>query len=417
MSHLFVLRSYPDIDHMLPLAWKLAQGGQQVHLVVAPGHDYAADHRLRFAARTPGLHLQPVQTGSGRWARLGTLWRSSLPYALGFVARHRVALVGVEWGSGLSKGYERLASPAGAVAVARSLVRSLRRIREPSQLRDTYLVAARLLGRASVCLPHGLSIKLDQASRTTDIGRDIDWSDRNRFTAYVMNTEHHRRWFLEHANGDPSVVQNWGSVRWSPEWFAINRNLAPDVDWPAPDGAARVVLMVPKWVNRVHAPEAVELVKRLQDLSFVSLAIKGHPRPAMGSADPLRADPEVDFSRILDLSREDSVALIRVADAVIDVGSSIGIETLMQKKVLINPTYVHELTTLFDTVPGSCVVANDADDVIAALRACAEGNPPPVSPEAYDELMRRAVFASREEPYDVMDHYYRQLTALARGED
>jgi hypothetical protein len=413
VSYLFVFRSYPDIDHMLPLAWKLAERGQQVHAVISPGYDPGTDHRLAFATQVSNLHVHRLDSGY----RMETLWRTSLPYAMGFMLRHRVRVVAVEWGAGLPVGYDRLASAAGLVAVARSLVRSVRHRGEAQQVRVNHIVAARLLRRARLCLPHGLSIKLDRVSSSADIGVDIDWSDRNRFTVYVMNTDHHRRWFLEHANGDPDVVQTWGSLRWSPEWFAINRDLAPDVEWPAPDGAARVVFMLPKWHNRVYRERVVGLVKRLQALDFVSLALKSHPRPAEGSADPLRADPEVDFGRILDFSTKDSVGLIRAADAVIDVGSSIGIETVMQHRALINPTYVHELTTLFDDIPGSAVVANDADKVIDSLRACAAGDPPLATPEAYDELMRRAVFGSRDAPYDVMDHYYRQVRALTGAPD
>jgi hypothetical protein len=70
----------------------------------------------------------------------------------------------------------------------------------------------------------------------------------------------------------------------------------------------------------------------------VSLALKAHPRPAAGGADLLRADPEIDWDAIHDVTPVDSVSLIRAADVVIDVGSSIGIETVMQGKVLVNPT-------------------------------------------------------------------------------
>jgi hypothetical protein len=421
VSYLFVLRSYPDIDHMLPLAWKLAAGGEEVHAIVSPGYDPEPDHRLRFARRSPTFHLHEIAPArssrgglGGLLARARALARSTLPYALLFMLRKRVRLVAVEWGYGLPEGYDRLGSPAGVVAVLRSLAGSLKRIGHPSQIRANFVVAARLLGRATVCLPHGLSIKLDAVSTNSDLGRTIDWRDRNRFSAYVMNTDHHRRWFLEHAQGDPRVVETWGSLRWSPEWFELNRRIAPELRWPVErDGAVKVVFMLPKWRNRVHPERAIALIKRLQSLDAVSLAIKGHPRPTQGSADPLRSDPDVDWSRIHDMSAADSVSLIRAADAVIDVGSSIGIETVMQRKVLINPTYVHELTTLFDDIPGSCVVANDADEVEAALMACAEGRPPLASDGAHAELMRRAVYGSRPEPFDVLDHYTTRVRGLA----
>jgi hypothetical protein len=421
MSYAFVFRAYPDVDHMAPLAWKLLQEGEEVHALISPGYHPQADYRLRFLRRYPRFRLHevsPVEEPAGALRRahasMRALMRSSLPYAVWFVARRRVQVVAVEWGYGLVEGYERLRSPAGVLAVARSLAGSIVRIRDPYQLRTNFIVASRLLGRACVCLPHGLSIKLDAATRSDQ--PDVpayDWRDRNRFTVHVLNTEHHRQWLLEHAMGDPEVTQNWGSLRWAPDWFELNRGLAPPYDWPADPEQVRVVFMVPKWGNRVDADAVIALVKRLQELALVSLAVKGHPRPKDGSADPLRSHPELDWELIRDATDADSVSVIAAADVVIDVGSSIGIEAVMQHKTLVNPSYLHRLTTLFDEVPGSCVVAPSADQVVAYLEVHAAGSPHDAGEAAYAELMRRAVYGSRREPFDVIDTYYQRVRDLA----
>jgi hypothetical protein len=412
VSHLIVFRTYPDIDHIAPLAWKLLEEGEEVHAVVAPGYDPSRDHRIAVLRRYPRFHLH--QIGSGPLGRL----RNTLPYALFDLLRRRARVLGVEWGYGLDAGYDRLLSPAGVLAVARSLGRSLVRgpRLDPHQTRTNYVVAARLLGRASFCLPHGLNIKLDAA--TTDDARaklangGFDYSDRNRFTRYVMNTEHHRRFQLEHAKGDPAVIETWGALRWSPAWFELNRRAAPEYAWPRDADRLKVVFMLPKWRNRVHVEAVIELVRRLQDLDFVSLAIKGHARAEFGSADPLHGDPEIDWDRILDVSKVDSVSLIAAADAVLDVGSSIGLEVVLQGKLLVNPVYIHELRTLFDAIPDSCVVAHGVDEVERALRAAAAGDAPRPTREALDELLRRAVYGGRD-PYDVPQLYYDRITELA----
>jgi hypothetical protein len=162
----------------------------------------------------------------------------------------------------------------------------------------------------------------------------------------------------------------------------------------------------------VHVEAVIELVRRLQDLDFVSLAIKGHARAEFGSADPLHGDPEIDWDRILDVSKVDSVSLIAAADAVLDVGSSIGLEVVLQGKLLVNPVYIHELRTLFDAIPDSCVVAHGVDEVERALRAAAAGDAPRPTREALDELLRRAVYGGRD-PYDVPQLYYDRITELA----
>jgi hypothetical protein len=419
VSYLVVFRSYPDIDHLAPMAWKLLDEGEEVHAIVARGYDPDSDHRLALLRSYPRYREHRIlPKRGGPLAEVAAFVRTTLPWSLALVARKHVRLVAVEWGYGLPEAYDR-ALPRRLVAVLKTLGRSLKAAvrRDSDQPRNNFVVAARLLGRRSVCLPHGLSIKLDAVSRTADHGRVFDWRDRNRFDAYVMNTAHHRAWALEHAGGDPEVFQTWGSLRWAPEWFARNREAAPPFEWPEPvgDGGVKVVLMTPKWVNRVHNDQAVSMVRRLQSLDFVSLAVKDHPRLEARVGNPLRTDPEIDFDRIHDVTYEDSVSIIRAADVIIDVGSSIGIETVMQGKTLVNPAYVHEITTLFDTIPGTCVVAEDDDAVEQYLRDHAAGRPHEVPQEAYDELLRRAVYGSRDEPFDVLDHYYRRVRGLAEG--
>jgi len=422
MSYLIVFRTSPDVDHMAPLAWKLLEQGESVHAVMSAGHHVDSDHRLSLLRGYADFHLLELRP-PGRRRRFGAITaraRASVPYALWTLRRRDVRLVAVEWGYGLPPGYDRLRSLAGARAVLRSMLRSLLEGSDPQQPRTSFVVAARLLGIPTVCLPHGLSVKLDVASNEElaaliAAGR-LDWRDRNRFAAYVLNTEHHRRAHLDHAGGDPEVMQTWGSLRWAPDWFELNRRLAPPFTWPqADDAGIRVVFMVPKWVNRVDAVATCELVRRLQAVAGVSLAVTGHPRIQSDDVDPLRADPAIDWSRIHDLSGANSVSVIREADIVIDIGSSIGLEVVMQGKVLVNPTYLHQLTTLFDAVAGVAVTATSSDAVVAYLAAHAGGAPHVVSDAALEDLLRHAVYGSSAERFDVGNRYYQHLRALAAG--
>ena len=428
MNVLFVFRASPDIDHMVPLAWKLIESGEHVHAVMSPGYDPDGDHRIEFVRRHPQFHLHETgrprscDHGLSRLVKRFRGWaRGTLPYAFVVLRREHIQLIAVEWGYGLNAGYERLRSVRGAVALLRSLARSLLRSSDPHQTRVSYLVAAHVLGLPTVCLPHGLNIKHGAAwnQEWVDILAQggVDYRDRNRFTSFVLNTEEMRRWYIDHAMGDPDVLETLGSLRWTPEWFERNLELAPSFEWPETGpGQVKVVFMVPKWMNRVHAEDVIELVRRLQHVDEISLALMGHPRKE-GSADPLYADPEIDWRRIRDVTGVSSVSVIRACDVVIDVGSSIGIEVVMQGKVLVNPTYVHDLETMFDTIPGSSVVARDANAVVAYLQAHFAGSPHVTSDEAYRALLRDAVFASRPDPFDVLEEHYQRLRELVRDAD
>ena len=418
VSYLIVFKSSPDVDHMAPLAWKLLEEGETVHAVMSASHDVAGDHRFALLDSYPACQVHELRPAPGDTSRARALAgnaRASLPYALWMLRRHRVRLLAVDWGYGLPDGYERLRSPAGAVAVAKSLGASLVRGGQWLQPRASFVVAARLLGIPTVCLPHGLSVKLDLASNdeiaaVVAAKGSLDVRDRNRFAAYVLNSEHHRQLLIEDAHGDPEVMQTWGALRWAPEWFEVNRGAAPRFDWPG-DGL-RVLFMVPKWHNRVRVPAAVELVCRIQAVAGISLAVMGHPRLGIKDSDPLRADPRIDWSRLHDVSGHNSVSVIREADVVVDVGSSIGIEVVLQGKVLVNPAYVHELNTLFDSIAGTTVRAQSADEVVAYLQEHAAGRRHVVSDAAREELLRQAVYGLRE-PFDVPALYYERVRELA----
>ena len=166
----------------------------------------------------------------------------------------------------------------------------------------------------------------------------------------------------------------------------------------------------------------MRLLERIHELDFVSLAVMGHPRVATDAAiangdagDPLSRSTAIDWDRVADVTGVNSVSLIEECDVVVDVGSSIGIEVLMQGKTLVNPTYIHELTTLFDTVEDAAVVANSADEVVEYLEAHSAGSPHRAPDAAYDALMQVAVYGSRPEPFDVLQEYATQLSQTSGG--
>jgi hypothetical protein len=207
-------------------------------------------------------------------------------------------------------------------------------------------------------------------------------------------------------------MQTWGSLRWATEWFEKNRSLVPEFTWPEQTDRVKVLLMVPKWANRVHEEEAVDLVRQLTHLEEVSVALMGHPRKKEGSVGPLLAAPGIDWDRLHDVSGTNSVSAIAASDVVIDAGSSIGIEVVMQGKVLLNPAYIHELTTLFDTIDDVAVVAGSTAEAVEYLREHAAGRPHRPPADATSQLLCEAVYGSREAPFDVLDEYSTRIRSL-----
>ncbi len=410
MSYLFLFRAYPDIDHIAPLAWKLLEADEEVHALISPGYDPRGDHRLEFLASHEGFHLHAP------WVRrspLGML-RATFPYAFYLLLRHRARLLAVEWGSGPR--VRGVRSRGALTATVRRLVGSVAAAWRPDaqQVRANLVLAAALLDRPIVALPHGVSVKLDGLTlRHEDEDGAPDWADRNRFALCAYESNEHLLMHLETKSGDSEILEALGSLRWSPQWFELNRGIAPQFRWPEDDGRLRVVMMAPKWRKGVYADAARGLFAALATLDFVSLGVKGHPRKA-GSLDPLKEIAGVDWGRIYDVSSVDSVPLIGAADVIIDVGSSIGLEVVMQGKVLLNPAYIHAATTVFDEVDGSCVRAESANEVVEYLHRHHAGSSYSISPSVLDELRRRCVYAGSAEPYDVPSRYAERVRAIAR---
>ena len=63
----------------------------------------------------------------------------------------------------------------------------------------------------------------------------------------------------------------------------------------------------------------------------------------------------------------------------------------MQGKVLVNPAFIHDVETLFDTIEGTAVVAQSTEEVLDYLRAHAAGAPHRMPEGALEQLMRERV--------------------------
>ena len=63
---LFIVRHFNDIDHLVPVAWKLKMDGHQVAVYcMNPRYDIESDYRLQFL-RTEGVCVAHLSDAFGR---------------------------------------------------------------------------------------------------------------------------------------------------------------------------------------------------------------------------------------------------------------------------------------------------------------------------------------------------------------
>jgi hypothetical protein len=109
-----------------------------------------------------------------------------------------------------------------------------------------------------------------------------------------------------------------------------------------------------------------------------------------------------------------SVSLIKWSDAVINFGSSIGIEALLQDKIHINPFYLHSNQTIFDKTDAGHRPKSNAE-TMDVLQQIHQQEIAPIPNENKKELYRCVIYGGKSE-HDVLKSYRDFLNGFAVGD-
>jgi hypothetical protein len=419
-ASLFLLRAYPDVDHLVPLAWKMLEQGDHVVMLFERPFPARDDYRLQFLSRSPGfelVELPGIASPSYPAALAARLrWRGRRLHRL--LEAWRIEAVVLDWGYAVknwSRIEERLPRLADRRFWWRALQRPMTRIRLLGDhvvppFRAALIAAARARGLPVFCLPHGVQLRMNpDGSRVLGRGPGgAPYDDGRRvFAACVFPAEYDREIQVRRFGLDPARAHVWGSLRFSSEWSHVLREICPPAQLPAcREGQARVVFFLPKWHRRADEQGTFDLLRSIGARSDIQLVLRTHARPGRSDLpapvlDDLRHRPDVI------LTQAHSPALIGAADAVIAVNSSIALDALLQRKPLIYAGYLHGNRLVFDEL-GGCLRAGSAAEVHRLLDAVAASAPPAVDAAEVDRVLRTVVYGGRE-PFDVLAHYYREI--------
>ncbi len=431
---LFLLRAYPDVDHLAPLMWKCLEKGHRVLAVFWRPFPYETDYRIEFLTRYPGFDVFAPLGATSRWrlVRLAArfLWTRRRWVAL--LRRHQVAACCTDWGRSIlpGRGWDRLRKAARAAASGESLCECVGlalRLLGPAPLRTSVLEAARALGLPTLCLPHGVLtiMKPDDSARSAARLRraqaglsPADLYGRNAFSAYVYPSESQRLLDIHRGMIRPAMTRTWGSLRYSAPWMRIVQEICPP--WQGPSGTTgrvRLLVLVPKASPFVDGPGFASLVRSILDRGDVDVVLKPHPRveSEAGGEEMRRLLGRPDVWLGTDAH---TPALIDGTDAALLLGSGVSLELLIKRKPLIYPVYLHTNRLIFDD-EGGCLRAADPTDIHRFLDGLARGEPSPVPQAEIDRVIEMLVYGGRP-PFDVPEHYYTQIqqyVRAARGAD
>ena len=327
---LFFLNNFNDVDHMAPLIHRLLQENERVVVICFKNYSIREDPRIKaFKASWPtALTIISVALrGSGFYGLVNRLINRVI------FQKWVVAFLLQKWGVKccVSTWCDPLSKGAQTRFIRTAMSKKIR----------------------NYCFPHGHNIFLNHDVNTflkeyfQEHGKGPDFSNRDLFDLYVVQTEHHRSMNIAQGMA-PEKLKAWGCMRFTPEWIRFHRKLFPEFSGKKSWGAEmlKVVFFLPHWHYNVNVELVYRLLLAIGDNSKIALVIKGHSRGDQVSGQATKILSGND--NVILNSPAASCSLSAWSDVVINFGSSIGLEALVMDKVVINPEFLHENDTVFD---------------------------------------------------------------------
>ena len=388
---LFLLRTYNDIDHIVPIIWKCVACDWKVSFLFAD-KDFSHDARIKFIIShgaslvesipinfyhekiRPGLSTRLVRPATDRL----------VAYVFGLYLLHKNKIEGVvnEWsgGSGRAKA-------------------------------SYFLKAARLVGLPTFCLPHGYFIWKNPLfnREIADFYRKTkklpNFNDRNLYSRYVVHSSEQRAEAIRYGIKEEKLII-LGCARFCREWTEVNWGLLSSHVRQETRREFVILFFLPHWDYNVYRKKCINLIEKLSQLKETYVEVKAHTR-GTGALD--RDEMEYLCERgTVGFANESqhSAALVRQADLIINFGSSVGFEALQQGKPVINPRYLHGNQTFFDD-SGVVIDTHDDESTVAAIGEIqSEGGRSMIEPNVVAQFLNRRVeYPGIRGPQSVLESY------------
>ena len=337
----FHLSEWNDVDHIAPVIWKFLSLGLRVRCLAVSDLDFQNDYRIKFLGSFNEFAIEtPTSPDKVRYRIL-----------YGRVGRKILRIIGKRLYA-----YLALKIWPSRIIGKRDVESMIGVFEWRGQGHLNYYDF--VLGGGLVCaLPHGgpFTYLNDDFTRGIRENGSPDFSSRNEFTSIVFASQHHAKW-AKRCGFDPKKIAVLGSARFCPEWQKINLEILPRFITKKDDSEKlKLVFFVPHWTYNVFSEEVYRALVYLASDPNIYLVIKGHTR---GSGD-IKNDFSSLFPDVELNSPEPSPSLVRWADVVVNVSSSIAFEAIIQGKPLIHAQWCHDNQTIFD----NGLVAHVANDI------------------------------------------------------
>jgi hypothetical protein len=281
---------------------------------------------------------------------------------------------------------------------------------------EKYFLAAKGIGITTIALPHGCNLFLNPDvtigyRKLIYKGVVQDQSDRNLFDYYIIQNPIRRDGWIKWGY-DNVKTQAWGSLRYFPEWANKNREICPKFNFEGnSNGKTKIVFMQFQKDYNLNNDLVSDTLKKISFLKNALLIVKDTTREGKKYDDKNKKDKNFGESLVGWYGNEvHSPALIEWADVVIVVGgSSIGMEVILQNKILIDPTYLDTNTTLNEYFDAAHCL-NSYDELENFLKLIIEKKPLPKL-TGVDKIIREIIYAGKEN-FNVPKKHFQQLNEM-----
>ena len=344
MNFLFHIDSYNDVDHLAPVAYSLLERDEIVYFWGSKRILDRSDYRILFLHHFVNFHLIYSDEESRKHWYRGSIFIFRLCFnrfsTRFFSLKSRVALTQFVHRFFLFGQLVKKLDISGVIYGWQ----------EPPPINFFF---AKAHGIPNICLPHGyptwLNFDFNQHIKSimSSTGHYPDFSIRDLFDVYVVQTERHKEMSIEWRQ-DPGRVEVWGNARFSQSWSDLNLKLCigqqPD---RALDTDKKLLLLINADASQNPSREILDLVTEASAIEDIQIGIKGHTRTD-GSLG-LLWNCVLDLKNVHNFPDIPTPALVAWSDVVINYATGTALEALFQKRPLIHAKHLTPNISAFES--------------------------------------------------------------------
>jgi hypothetical protein len=350
MKSLFFLRHYNDIDHITPVISKWIEAGHIGDIVLIGNPKFLNDYRIEFLSRLDGVRVAHIRDLLPpleflRWRLQMLLLSNSLrrlfiaPLVNALARAYDAERRELIWRSTANRLLElSFKGTDEGVVVFDWITKD-----SPVSVEwvETVVSTARAMGLGTVSLPHGDSPHINQLIRhhESSLKPDALFSAARIFDKLVVPNELCAGRFRPFL--DDQSIAVLGSPRYCDEWLGKLAELSPASPLTRSGSQLKVVIFLRKSNFTTFWEEVAEVVCMIAAFPGVELVLKPHTRG--GWKQSLTKNASLRRLKNVSVAGDNihSIQLMRWADVIVDLATSVVFEGVKMKKPVLAADYLH----------------------------------------------------------------------------